>query len=168
MNRPTRQEQAQAILQRKARRLASQVLGYRATTAADFSQAFNLERVDITSEVPDREALMALGLNRVGPRDGLYVLEEDGEYRVYIQESGESRPEIRGDFATAREAAVDALLLLGSARADALARRLRGALQLGDGLVLGGGGRRPRAGEMPSRGVVRPPSGRKFAWWRST
>ena len=88
MNRPTRQEQAQAILHRKARKMASSVLGRRATTAADFSDAFTLERVDIISEIPDHETLLALGLNRVGPRDGLYVLEDDRGYRVYVQERG--------------------------------------------------------------------------------
>lgn len=113
MNRPTRQEQAQAILQRKARRLASRILGHRATTAADFAEAFTLERVDIISEVPDREALLALGLNRVGPRDGIYVLEDADAFRVYSQERGIPVRE-RSDlsFDGARDAVIDELVLL--------------------------------------------------------
>jgi len=113
MNRPTRQEQAQAILQRKARGLASQILGHRATTAADFAEAFTLERVDITSEIPDRETLLALGLNRVGPRDGLYVLEDPEGFRIYAQESGtpvRERSEL--SFDEAQAAVVDELMLL--------------------------------------------------------
>lgn len=113
MNRPTRQEQAQAILTRKARRLASSVLGRRATTAADFRDAFTLERVDIISEIPDRDALLSLGLNRVGPRDGLYVLEADGAYRVYVQERGIPVRERKGlPFDEARTAVIDELVLL--------------------------------------------------------
>ena len=113
MQRPTRQEQAQAILERKARRLASHILGHRATTAADFSEAFTLERVDIISEVPDRDALLALGLNRVGPRDGLYVLEDFERFRVYAQERGIPVRE-RSDlsFDRARDAVIDELVLL--------------------------------------------------------
>lgn len=113
MQRPTRQEQAQAILERKARRLASHILGHRATTAADFSEAFTLERVDIISEVPDRDALLALGLNRVGPRDGLYVLEDSEGFRVYAQERGIPVRE-RSDlsFDRARDAVIDELVLL--------------------------------------------------------
>jgi hypothetical protein len=113
MNRPTRQEQAQAILNRKARRLASSVLGRRATTAADFSEAFTLERVDIISEIPDRETLLGLGLNRVGPRDGLYVFEDGGVYRVYVQERGIPMRERNGlSFDEARTSVIDELVLL--------------------------------------------------------
>jgi len=113
MHRPTRQEQAHAILDRKARRLASQILGHRATTATDFAEAFTLERVDIISEIPDREALLALGLNRVGPRDGIYVLEDPGGFRVYAQERGIPVRERTGlSFDQARDAAIDELVLL--------------------------------------------------------
>ena len=59
------------------------------------------------------EALLRLGRNIVGPRDGLYVLSGDGAYRVYTQEKGEAGPEVRGGFNAAREAAVDALIQLG-------------------------------------------------------
>lgn len=112
MNRPTRQDQAQAILTRRARRLASSILGRRATTAADFSDAFTLERVDIISEIPDRETLLGLGLNRVGPRDGLYIFEDHGAYRVYVQERGIPMRE-RNDlsFDEARTAVIDELVL---------------------------------------------------------
>ena len=113
MSRPTRQEQAQALLQRKARKMASAVLGRRATTAADFADAFNLERVDIVSEISDRETLMALGLNRVGPRDGLYILEDREGMRVYLQERGTPMREASGlDFDEARDKVIDELVLL--------------------------------------------------------
>lgn len=113
MDRPTRHEQAIAILKLRGHRLASEILGRRATNAADFSEAFNVERIDLIAAIPDEEALLALGRNIVGPRDGLYILRADGTYRVYTQEKGEARAEIRGDFDEAREAAVDALLQLG-------------------------------------------------------
>jgi hypothetical protein len=113
MHRPTRQEQAQAILQRKARKLASQILGYRATTVTDFNEAFTLERVDIISEVPDRETLLALGLNRVGPRDGLYILEDPDGFRIYAQERGiPVRERMDLSFDQARDAVIDELVLL--------------------------------------------------------
>ena len=113
MQRPTRQEQAQSILHRKARKMASQVLGHRATTAADFSEALTLERVDIISEIPNSEALLALGLSRVGPRDGLYVIEDSERFRVYAQERGipvRERPDL--SFDEARDAVIDELVLL--------------------------------------------------------
>lgn len=114
MNRPTRQQQAQAILQRRARRMASDILGRHAVTSADFGAAFNLEWIDLIAEVPDHNALMALGGNIVGPKDGLYVLDDEGTYRVYVQERGISRNEVRGaSFDSARDAAVERILLLG-------------------------------------------------------
>ena len=93
--------------------MASQILGRRATNAADFEDAFNVERIDLISAIPNVEEMLKLGRNIVGPRDGLYILDDGGSYRVYIQESGETRSEVRGDFATAREAVVDALVSLG-------------------------------------------------------
>ena len=113
MDRPTRHEQAIAILKLRGHRLASEILGRRATNAADFSAAFNVEHIDLIAAIPDEEGLLALGRNIVGPRDGLYILRDDGTYRVYTQEKGEARAEIRGDFDAAREAAVDALIQLG-------------------------------------------------------
>ncbi|MEN8115034.1 MAG: hypothetical protein ABFS21_11680, partial [Actinomycetota bacterium] len=113
VDRPTRQEQAQAILKRKARRLASQILGHRATTAAEFNRAFTLERVDIVSEIADAETLLSLGTNRVGPRDGLYILESEGRYRVYVQERGiPQRERFDLPFDAARDAVIDELVML--------------------------------------------------------
>jgi hypothetical protein len=112
MDRPTRQEQAQALLHRRGRRLASQILGHRATTARDFAGAFTLERVDITSEIPDARTLLALGTNRVGPRDGLYILDdEERGFRVYVQEGGFPMREQAGlSFDAARDAVIDELI----------------------------------------------------------
>ena len=93
--------------------MASQILGRRATNAADFAEAFNVERIDLIAAIPNPEEMLKLGRNIVGPRDGLYILEDTDTFRVYIQESGESRAEVHGDFATAREAVVDALVTLG-------------------------------------------------------
>ena len=114
MNRPTRQEQAQAILQLQAWQLASRTLGRRATHEADFAEAFNLERIDLISEIPTPASMLALGRNVVGPRDGLYILDDGASFRVYVQERGESFYETAGaDFETARNAVIDRLLQLG-------------------------------------------------------
>jgi len=114
MERPTRQEQAQSILERKAWQLASQILGRRATNAADFAEAFNLERIDLIAAIPDVAALLALGRNVVGPRDGLYVIEEDDGLRIYIQERGVAEHEYRGlGFDKARDLAIDMVFQLG-------------------------------------------------------
>lgn len=114
MERPTRQEQAEAILHRRAWQLASRVLGRHASGVDDFAEAFNLERIDLIAAIPTAEALLDLGRNLVGPRDGLYVLEEDGGYRVYAQEEGEARGEVRGvSFEEARAVAIDHLIQLG-------------------------------------------------------
>ena len=113
MTRPTRQEQARAILERRAWKLASHVLGRRATNASDFAEAFNLERIDLLAEIPDTASMLALGRNVVGPRDGLYVLDDGGVYRVYLQEKGESYYETRGTFDEARNAVIDRLIQLG-------------------------------------------------------
>ncbi len=113
MTRATRQEQARAILQLQAWNLASKTLGRRAKFASDFQEAFNLERIDLISEIPTPAVMMSLGRNVVGPRDGLYVLEEPDGYRVYIQERAISSYEIRGaDFDTARDAVIDRLIQL--------------------------------------------------------
>lgn len=112
MNRPTRQEQASAILGRKARELASQILGRRANNQADFAEAFNLERIDLLTEIADTDALLQLGRNRVGPQNGLYVLQDDdGTFRCYLQERGVSTDERRGmGFDEARSFAVDLVI----------------------------------------------------------
>ncbi len=113
MTRPTRQEQARAILDRRAWKVASQILGRRARNVTDFEEAFNLERIDLVAEIPTPEAMFALGRNVVGPRDGLYVLDEPGGYRVYLQERGEEYGAISGaGFDEARDAVIDALIKL--------------------------------------------------------
>jgi hypothetical protein len=113
MDRPTRQEQAEAILTQRAQRMASQVLGRRATNSADFEAAFNLEWIDLISEIPGPDALLALGRNIVGPKDGLYIIPGGDTYRVYLQERGESRYEVTGaDFEKARDAAIHRLIQL--------------------------------------------------------
>lgn len=112
MSRPTRQEQASAILDRKARQLASEILGRRANNQADFAEAFNLERIDLLTEISDRGRLLGLGRNRVGPQNGLYVLlDDDGTYRCYLQERGVSSSERRGmSFDQAREHVIDLVI----------------------------------------------------------
>ena len=113
MDRPTRQEQAEAILALKAQRMASQILGRRATGAADFEEAFNLEWVDLIAEIPTDEAMMALGRNIVGPKDGLYILRDRDTFRVYLQEKGEDFYEIAGaGFEEARDAVIHRLIQL--------------------------------------------------------
>jgi hypothetical protein len=113
MHRPTRQEQARAILERRGARVASQILQRRATTEADFLEAFNLERIDLISEIPGREALLALGRNVVGPRDDLYILDDGDTFRVYLQERGETYHEVIGaTFDQARDAAIDRIIML--------------------------------------------------------
>lgn len=112
-DRPTRQEQAQAILHLRARKLASRTLGRTATNTADFAEAFNLERVDLLAEISDPATLLSLGRNVTGPRDGLYVIDDGGGYRVYLQEKGEIYAEVAGaDFDEARNAVIDRLIQL--------------------------------------------------------
>jgi hypothetical protein len=113
MDRPTRQQQAEAILTLKAQRMASQVLGRRATGAADFAEAFNLEWIDLISEIPDEDALLELGRNIVGPKDGLYILRNANRFRVYLQEKGEDHHEVNDvGFDDARDAAIHRLIQL--------------------------------------------------------
>ncbi len=113
MDRPTRQEQAQAILTLKAQRMASRILGRRATGAADFAEAFNLEWVDLISEIPTPESMMALGRNIVGPKDGLYILRDGERFRVYLQEKGHDYYVLNGaEFGEARDAVIHRLIQL--------------------------------------------------------
>lgn len=109
----TRQEQAEAIIEQKVRRMASRMLGRQATTAADFDEALNVERIDLIAQVSNDEALMALGRNHAGPKNGLYVLDRPDGYTVYQQHNGEPH-EIRSglDFDQARDAAIDCLVML--------------------------------------------------------
>lgn len=93
--------------------MASQILERRASTAADFAEAFTLERVDVIAEIDTVDALLALGRNRAGPGDGLYVIGDGDGYRVYIQERGIPLNERSGlSFDEAREAVIDRVLLL--------------------------------------------------------
>lgn len=109
----TRQEQARAIIDRRARQLASELLGRHATTGADFAAAFTVERIDLISEIPDHDALMALGVNMAGPRNGLYVLERPDGYTVYQQHNGEPYEVFDAlSFDEARNRAIDCLVLL--------------------------------------------------------
>jgi hypothetical protein len=113
MDRPTRQEQAEAILSLKAQRMANKVLGRRATGTADFEDAFNLEWIDLVSEIPDHDALLALGRNIVGPKDGLYILRDGDRFRVYLQERGEDLHQVNNaSFDEARDAAIHRLIQL--------------------------------------------------------
>lgn len=109
----TRQEQAQAILEQKARPMASTMLGYHATTGKDFAQALTVERIDILSEIPDAEALMELGFTVPGPKNGLYILDRGDGYTVYQQHNGEPY-EIFDDlnFDQARNAAIDCIVMM--------------------------------------------------------
>lgn len=113
MTEHTRQEQAQAILQRKGRRMASRLLGRAAVTGADFGAAFTLERLDLVAEIRTPADFAALGHERVGPRDGLYILRQPDGFRVYVQERGIPMRERSGlDFDEAREAVIDHLVVL--------------------------------------------------------
>ncbi len=109
----TRQEQARAIIDQKVRRIASQMLGRRATTGDDFANALTLERIDLIAEIPDHDALMALGRNMTGPKNGLYVLERPDGYTVYQQHNGEPYEMFTGlSFDKARDTAIDCLVML--------------------------------------------------------
>lgn len=109
----TRQEQAQAIINNKARRLASTMLGRQATTGPDFQQALTVERIDLVAEILDADALLSLGRNVAGPKNGLYVLERESGFTVYLQHNGEPYeifPEM--SFDDARDVAVDCLVMM--------------------------------------------------------
>jgi len=89
------------------------MLGRRASSAADFDEAFTVERIDVVAEITNAEVLLSLGRNVVGPRDGLYILEEGNTFRIYIQERGIPHYEGRGlDFDQAREVLIDRILMM--------------------------------------------------------
>jgi len=109
----TRQEQAQAIIDQRARRMASQMLGRQATTGSDFREALTVERIDLIAEIPDANALLSLSRNVAGPKNGLYILDRPDGYTVYQQHNGEPYEVFEGlDFESARDAAVDCLVML--------------------------------------------------------
>jgi hypothetical protein len=113
MDRPTRREQARAILDLRGHRLAAEILQRRPVSQADYEEAFNLERIDLVAEISGPEALLGLGHNRVGPRDGLYILDDGGSYRVYIQERGIEMHAVAGiGFGEARDAVIDRIIML--------------------------------------------------------
>lgn len=94
--------------------MAASILGRRPNSAADYELAFNVEWIDLISEIPNPDRLLALGHNRVGPRDGLYIIEDDEDtYRVYVQERGITTHAIVGaGFDDARNAAIAHLIML--------------------------------------------------------
>ena len=109
----TRQDQARALIDRRGRQLASRMLGRQATTGADFREALTLERIDLISEIPDHDALMALGRNIPGPKNDLYVLHSAAGYTVYHQHNGEPYEVFEGcTFDEARNHAIDSLVML--------------------------------------------------------
>lgn len=109
----TRQEQAQAILEQRARIIASRMLGRQATTGADFRQALSLERIDLIAEIPDEASLVALGRNVPGPKNGLYILGRPEGYTVYQQHNGEPYEVFEAlSFSQARDVAIDCLVML--------------------------------------------------------
>ncbi|MGI9585616.1 MAG: hypothetical protein ACR2N7_08510 [Acidimicrobiia bacterium] len=109
----TRRDQARAVIDRSARRMASKMLGRQATTASDFEQALTLERIDLVAEITNEEALLALGRTTAGPKDGLYILPRPDGFTVYLQHGGEPHePQSNLTFDQARDAAIDCLVLL--------------------------------------------------------
>jgi hypothetical protein len=109
----TRQEQAQAILQQKARAMASTMLGHHATTGKDFAAALTVERIDILSEIPDATALLSLGFTVPGPKNGLYILDRGNGYTVYQQHNGDPYEVFDGlTFDEARNAAIDCIVMM--------------------------------------------------------
>ena len=109
----TRQEQAQAIIDRRLRKVASEMLGRQATTGSDFRSALTVERIDIVAEIPDHDSLMALGRNVAGPKNGLYILDRPDGYTVYHQHNGVPF-EVFSEcsFDEARNHAIDSLVML--------------------------------------------------------
>jgi hypothetical protein len=109
----TRQEQAEAIINNRARRLASQILGRQATRGADFQESLTVERIDLIAEIPDTDALLSLGRNVPGPKNGLYVLERQDGFTVYLQHDGEPYEVFSAmTFDAARDVAVDCLVMM--------------------------------------------------------
>ena len=109
----TRQEQAQAIIAGKARDMASEMLGRRATTGSDFSEALTVERIDLLAEIPDHDTLIGLGRTHPGPKNSLYILQRDGGYTVYQQHAGVPFEVFANlDFDKACGAAIDCLVMM--------------------------------------------------------
>jgi len=110
---PTRQDQARAIIDRRGRQIASQMLGRQATTGDDFAEALTLERIDLIAEIPDRERLMSISRTIAGPKNGLYILDKPGGFTVYQQHDGEPYELFENlTFDQARDAAIDCLVMM--------------------------------------------------------
>lgn len=109
----TRQAQAQAIIAGKVRKMASEMLGRRATSGSDFSDALTVERIDLVAEIPDHDSLMGVARTHPGPKNGLYVLCREGSYTVYQQHDG-TPDEVFADldFDGARDAAIDCMVMI--------------------------------------------------------
>ena len=98
---------------RRGHRVAAEILGRRPNSARDYARAFNLELIDLIAEIPDAATLLSLGNNRVGPRDGLYVLDDGSSYRVYVQERGVTTHALAGaDFEQARATVIEHIIML--------------------------------------------------------
>jgi hypothetical protein len=109
----TRQDQAEAIIKQRARRMASEMLGRQATTSDDFVEALTVERIDLIAQIPDDDALRDLGRNMAGPKNGLYVLDHPDGYTVYQQHNGVPYEIFkRLNFDGARDVAIDCLVML--------------------------------------------------------
>ncbi len=93
--------------------MASKMLGHHATTAKDFAGALTVERIDILSEIPDAETLIALGFTVPGPKNGLYILSRPDGYTVYQQHDGEPYEVFDGlTFDQARDAVIDCIVMM--------------------------------------------------------
>jgi hypothetical protein len=91
--------------------MAAQILGRRPIGRDDYAEAFNLERIDLISEIPDAATMLKLGSNIVGPRDGLYILDDGGTFRIYVQEHGVELEAVGGlSFDRARDTVVDRVI----------------------------------------------------------
>jgi len=109
----TRKEQAEAIIERRARHIAAEMLGRHPTTGSDFREALTVERLDLISEIPDHDTLMALGRNVASPKNGLYILDRPEGYTVYHQHNGEPYEAFSDlTFDEARNHAIDSLVML--------------------------------------------------------
>ena len=79
---------------------------------ADITLKRNYNRFQV-AEIDGVATLLALGHNRSGPRDGLYIIEEADGFRVYTQEGGIAQSERSGmSFDEARDAVIDRLVML--------------------------------------------------------
>jgi len=109
----TRKEQAEAILERRARRMAAEMLGRHPTTGAEFREALTVERLDVIAQIPDHDTLMGLGRNVASPRNDLYILDRPEGYMVYHQHNGEPYEVFsKLTFDEARDRAIDSLVML--------------------------------------------------------